>query len=156
ITFYDSVPSTLRRLVATLPETVKFPHLRLITLSGEAAYKRDVELYKRYFSDDCLLCVRLGGTATRVICSYFIDKETQITTTIVSVGYAAEEKEILLLDADGKEVAADEVGEIAVQSRYLATGYWRNPQLTQAAFQPSPHGGEERIYQMGDLGRMRP
>src|SRR5262245_55886011 len=156
ITFYDSVPSTLRRLVATLPETAQFPHLRLITLSGEAAYKRDVELYKRYFSDDCLLCVRLGGTETRVICSYFIDKETQITTNIVPVGYAAEDKKILLLDADGKEVAAEQVGEIAVQSRYLATGYWRNPQLTQAAFQPSPHGGEEHIYRMGDLGRMRP
>jgi len=156
ITFYDSVPSTFRRFVATLSETVKFPCLRLIALGGEPVYKRDVELYKKHFSDDCLLCVRLAGTETRVICSYFIDKTTPVETSTVPVGYAAEGKEIFLLDANGEEVAVNEMGEIAIKSRYLAVGYWRNAELTRTAFQPSPQGGEERIYRMGDLGRMRP
>jgi acyl carrier protein len=60
------------------------------------------------------------------------------------------------LDETGREVGADQIGEIAVRSKYLALGYWRRPDLTQAAFIPDPRGGDERLYLMGDLGVMRP
>ncbi|HJY80086.1 MAG TPA: amino acid adenylation domain-containing protein [Candidatus Binatia bacterium] len=156
VTFYYSGPSTFRRFVATLPETAHFPHLRLIMLGTEPVYKRDVELYKKHFPDECLLCVRLGGTETRSMCSYFIDKATQIETKTVPVGYAAEDKEIFLLDEDGQAVATNQMGEIAVKSRYLARGYWRQAQLTHTVFQPDPQGGEERIYRTGDLGQLHP
>src|SRR2546422_9185418 len=50
----------------------------------------------------------------------------------------------------------DCVGEIAVKSRYLASGYWRRPDLTKAVFRADPKGGKERIYLSGDLGRITP
>jgi acyl carrier protein len=50
----------------------------------------------------------------------------------------------------------DAVGEIAVRSRYLSPGYWRQPDLTQATFRPDPTGGPERLYLTGDLGRRLP
>jgi amino acid adenylation domain-containing protein len=156
ITFYMSVPSTFRRLVATLPDTAPLSHLRLIVLGGEPVYKRDVELYLKHFSDGCLLCVHFAGTEARTISCYVIDKATPIKTNLVPVGYAAADKKILLLDDQGQEVPVNETGEIAVKSRYLAVGYWRNPHLTQSAFQSAAQGGEERIYRTGDLGRMRP
>ncbi len=156
ITFFMAVPSTFRRLVASFPDTANLPHLRRIGLGGEPVYKRDVDLYKQYFADACVLCVHYAGTEARTICSYFIDKETRIETNIVPVGYPAADKKIFLLDAEGKEVAAHEVGEITVKSRYLATGYWRQAQLTREAFQPDPQGSQARIYRTGDLGRMRP
>src|SRR4029077_20933587 len=56
----------------------------------------------------------------------------------------------------GKEALPGEIGEIAVQSRYLALGYWQRPELTRANFRPDPNGGEERVYRTGDLGRMLP
>src|SRR5262245_49317248 len=90
------------------------------------------------------------------MCSYFIDKATQIETKTVPVGYAVEDKEILLLDEDGQAVATNQIGEIAVKSRYLAQGYWRQPQLTRTVFQSDPQGGEERIYRTGDLGQLHP
>ncbi len=46
------------------------------------------------------------------------------------------------------------MGEIVVRSRYLATGYWRQPELTAERFKADPGGGEERIYYTGDLGRI--
>jgi acyl carrier protein len=60
------------------------------------------------------------------------------------------------LDETGREVGADQVGEIAVRSRYLALGYWRRPDLTEAAFIPDPRDGDQRLYLSGDLGMMRP
>ena len=64
--------------------------------------------------------------------------------------------EILLLDEDGKRIGFNQIGEIAVKSRYVAKGYWRRPDLTQARFLPDPEGGDERIYLTGDMGIMMP
>ncbi|HEU4771423.1 MAG TPA: condensation domain-containing protein, partial [Candidatus Udaeobacter sp.] len=72
------------------------------------------------------------------------------------VGYPLEDKEVLLLDDDGNEVGANEVGEIAVRSRYLSPGYWRRPELTASKFKADPNGGDKRVYLSGDLGLMRP
>jgi len=156
ITFYVAVSSAFRRFTGTLKGTETFPHLRLIVLAGEPVYRRDVELYKKHFSDDCILCVRLAGTETHELRSYFIDKETKIPDSLVPVGYALTDKDIRLLDDDGKEVPINEVGEIAVSSRYLALGYWRKPDLTQEDFRPDPDGSGKRIYRTGNLGRMKP
>jgi acyl-coenzyme A synthetase/AMP-(fatty) acid ligase len=53
-------------------------------------------------------------------------------------------------------VGCDTPGEIAIQSRYIALGYWREPELTRRSFLPDPQGGEQRLYCTGDLGRLRP
>jgi hypothetical protein len=62
--------------------------------------------------------------------------------------------EILLLGDDGNEVEPNQIGEIAVRSRYLCPGYWRKPDLTRAAFLSDAESGEERTYRTGDLGLM--
>jgi acyl carrier protein len=67
-------------------------------------------------------------------------------------GYIRGRKKVLLLDEDGKEVEVGGVGEIAVKSRYLATEYWRNPELTKTKFLPAADAPGERIYLTGDLG----
>jgi acyl carrier protein len=72
------------------------------------------------------------------------------------VGYPLEGNEILLLDDDGQDVGVNRVGEIAVKSRYLAVGYWRQPELTRAKFVPDPNDAKIRIYMTGDLGYKLP
>jgi len=42
---------------------------------------------------------------------------------------------------------------VVVRSRYLALGYWRQPELTEARFGADPSGRGERSYRTGDLGR---
>jgi acyl carrier protein len=70
------------------------------------------------------------------------------------VGYPVENKTILLLDDDGKEVTPGQVGEIVVKSEYLAPGYWRNPEQTEAVFRSGESPKGARLYFTGDLGRM--
>src|SRR4030095_6930896 len=57
------------------------------------------------------------------------------------------------VDGAGVPVATGEIGEITVRSRYLAEGYWRQPELTASSFRRGPGG--VRTYRTGDLGRLR-
>jgi amino acid adenylation domain-containing protein len=156
ITIYFSVPSVFRSFMDTVSEHAKFSNLRLIALRGETVSKADIELYKKHFSDSCILVNRLGSRETGTFRQYFIDKETQIVGDLVPAGYPVIDKEVLLLNDDGAEVGYNQIGEIAVKSRYLRLGYWRRPDLTKTRFQPDPSGGDEGIYLTGDLGRLLP
>jgi acyl-coenzyme A synthetase/AMP-(fatty) acid ligase/acyl carrier protein len=156
ITIYRSVATVFRHFVGTLHRGEKFPHLRLINLVGEQVYKRDVELFKEHFSPHCVLVNGLGTSETGTVRQYIIDKATAVTDTIVPVGYALQDMEVLLLDDDGNEVGFNRPGEIAVKSRYLSPGYWRKPDLIQAKFLPDPTNANARVYCTGDLGLMRP
>ena len=155
ITIYSSVATVFRHFVSTLTKE-QFPKLRLVYLGGEPVYKSDVELYKKRFAHDCLFVNRLGTSETGTVRYYFVDKKTLITGSVVPIGYPAEDMEIILLDDVGREIGFNQVGEIAVKSRYLSPGYWRRPDLTKAAFLPDPEGVDKRIYLTGDLGCMLP
>jgi acyl-coenzyme A synthetase/AMP-(fatty) acid ligase len=148
--------TTFRHLVATLSGMEAFPKLRVMSFGGEPFYRRDVELCRKHFGSDCTLHHSLGATEASNCCTYFIDNHTRIDGNVVPCGYANTDVEILLLDDNGKQVGFNQLGEIAIKSRYVALGYWRRPELTQAKFLPDPDGGDKRIYLTGDLGRMLP
>ena len=154
ITVYHAVPSLFRHFSDALTGKEKFPKLRLIALGSEPVSKRDVEQYKKHFSSDCILVNLLGNTEMGTYRQYFVDKTTPITYSILPAGYAVEDKEIHLLDDAGGQVSLGDVGEIAVKSRYLAVGYWRDPDATKASFAADPNVGDQRIYLTGDLGGM--
>ena len=156
ITIYNSVASAFRHFVNTLSGAEQFPHLRLIKLMGETVYRRDVECYQKHFSEHCIFVNWYGPNETGLLSHYLIDKSTRITTGVVPVGYAAEDKDIFIVDEDGHEVGFDQAGEVAVRSRFLSPGYWRRPDLTRAAFSPAASTGTEHLYCTGDLGVMRP
>src|SRR5262249_46179576 len=59
---------------------------------------------------------------------------------------------VLLLDDARRPVRDGQIGEIAVKSRYLSPGYWRDPVRTSAAFLDDDGGSDERVYLTGDLG----
>jgi amino acid adenylation domain-containing protein len=157
ITTYCSVATVFRHFVGTLKDGSHFPKLRLIKLGGEPVYQKDVELYKKYFSEDCVFCSGLGATETGTTAtSYFIDKKSEISGNTLSLGFAAQDTEILLLDEAGKEVEPGEIGEIAVRSRYLFKEYWRRPDLTRLALLPDAQADGTRVYLTGDMGCIDP
>ena len=130
--------------------------MRLIKLSGEPVHRRDLEIYRKAFAPDCLALNMLASSEAGSVRAYFADKDTPIHDQLVPIGYGLEACDVLMLDERGGPVGFDEIGEIAVRSRYLAPGYWRLPELTAASFRPAPEDGDARIFLTGDLGRMRP
>ncbi len=156
ITIYTSITTVLRHFFNTLNENENFPELRVIYQSGEPLYKKDADLYKRLFPQNCIMINGIGAGETARLRRYYIDQTSIIPGNIVPVGYPVEDKEVLLLDEQGNEVGFNQVGEMAIKSRYLSPGYWGKPDLTEAAYISNPEWGDKRIYLTGDLGSMSP
>ena len=152
ITIYRSVPTVFRHFTASLTGAEAFPKLRLIYLGGEPVYKKDVDLYRKYFSEDCILVNRIGGGEASTFCSYFIDKKTVIKGNYVPVGYVVPYKEVMLLGEVQQGKDDSSIGEIGVRSNFLSPGYWNRPDLDRIAFLPDPGGGNLRVFRTGDLG----
>jgi non-ribosomal peptide synthetase component F len=67
---------------------------------------------------------------------------TEIAWPVVPVGYPVDDKEILILDDDGREVGGGQVGEPAVRSRFLSPGYW---EARGSDGQSTPHRSVEEM-----------
>jgi len=156
ISFYFSVPTLFRQLATSLTGQEDFSALRVIDISGEMVTSVDVELYKRHFASGGVLVNSFACNEAGIISLFIMDKSTFIGEGIVPVGYGVDDKEILVLDKDGREVGCNEVGQVAVRSSYLSPGYWGQPELTAAAFRPDPDMPGKRIYVTGDLGSLLP
>ncbi len=70
---------------------------------------KDAELYKAYCPNDCFLVNSFGTTETGSIRYYIIEKETNVTDTILPVGYPIQDKEILLLDEKGNRIGFNDM-----------------------------------------------
>lgn len=154
ITLYASTPTLFRSLANLLKGQATFPHLRLMKLGGELVTRKDVELYRSFTPPKCLLHVSLGSTEMSSIRQYNLDKETTVAGDTVPVGYEQAGTHVILLDESGNEVGVNEIGEVAVKSRFLFPGYWRNPEATQKKLRSCSNNAEERIFLTGDLGRL--
>ena len=109
----------------------------------------DFDRFRRCFTPGTILQNGYGATETRTISQSLLVHGSDFRGNIVPVGGPVDGKAVLLLGENGHEAAPGETGEIAVRSRYLSPGYWRRPELTQAAFRDSPSG--ERLYYTGDV-----
>lgn len=152
ISIYCSVATVFRQLGRWLDDESHFPDLRIIKLGGEVVYAQDVALYKKHFSDQCRLSCGLASTETGAVAQYFIDKSTVVSQNTALMGVPVDDTEILLLDDEGLPVQDGQVGEIAIRSRYLSSGYWRHDALTAERFRNLPGEDGLCVFRMGDLG----
>ncbi len=149
-------PTLIRTIAGIASDTDPLPAVRKVTLSGEPVYKTDIDICRRLFSPACVLVNSLGATEAPFAAQFRIDPDTKIQGDLVPVGHPTSDLIITLRDEHGDAVTDGTPGEIVVQSRYVALGYWNNPHLTQAKFSPSPDSAKERLYFTGDLGRLLP
>lgn len=151
VTIYHSVPTIFRGIAVGSQE---FPSIRIVRLEGDRGSKSDLERFLHHFPDSSVIVNGLGTTETGLVSQYFMDRRTKLAAETLPIGFPAPDMQIRILDENGDQLPSGSVGEIAVTSRYLATGYWRRPNLTEAAFQPSIENPGDRTYRTGDLGRI--
>lgn len=156
ITVFHATPSIFRHWARHLTDPAQVASIRIAGLGGETVHIQDFETYRRWFPDTCLFSQSIGATETGTIAIYMMDKNTELPSSLVPVGFPIWGKEILLLDEDGQPVGAGEVGEIAVKSRMLSAGYWREPEQTADKFVADADDATMKTYRTGDLGRFTP
>jgi amino acid adenylation domain-containing protein len=151
VTVFHAVPSIFRQL--SDPGS-RFPDIRLIRLEGDRAAALDIKHFRKNFQDDdCTLVNGFGATECGLGRQFFIGKHTALDAAEpIPIGYAVADMAVRIVDEQGQELPCGSAGEIVVESRFLATGYWRNPVLTADRFVALPDG--VRHYRSGDLGRM--
>lgn len=154
ITIILSTPSTFRYMLKFAPKNHLFPQVRAINLGGEIVNKNDVELFRQHFPRNAILVNTLGMTETGVVARYVVDHRTQLKGNYLPSGYAIGEKRLLLVDEKRQPVEIGKTGEILVMSRYLAPGYWKQPQLNAEKFSVDATDPTMRIFYTGDLGKM--
>ncbi len=156
ITIIRAVPTMFRSFMATLDERTTFPAVRVLAVGGEPMLQADLGHFNRHFSPHCVLLHAFGPTECLTVCWALVPHGAPVADGKLPIGYSLRDKDVLLLDESRREVGDGDVGEIAVRSRYLSPGYWRDPERTRASFLPDPAGGDARIYLTGDLGRRGP
>lgn len=155
ITVLTASTSLFRHFARTLPSGRRFPSVRLVRLASEPAFGGDLRTFKSHFESGCSLAHTLSCSEAGNIACHLATEGDENLEGQLPVGRPAAGVEVLLLDERGHEVADGETGALAVRSRFLSPGYWRDPALTEACFSNAETGGA-RIFRGGDLVRRRP
>jgi amino acid adenylation domain-containing protein len=155
VTIINWMSTPFRSFAATLDRAQKLANVRLMVCGGEKLLTRDFIAFREFFSPECIYVIRWGATETGVARLFFFDKETPLHESVIPAGYAVPDKDVVVLDGNGAELAPGTIGEIGVRSHYFPPGYWRQPDMTREKYRHGANGDGARTYLTGDLGRMR-
>ncbi len=151
-TMFHGVPAIFREAM----DGGGFPALRCVRLEGDRATARDVEIFRRACAPGTVLANGLGATECGLVRQWRITPATPVPEGPVPIGAAIADMDVVLLDDAHAPTPPGETGQIAVRSRFLALGYWRQPELTAKRFLTDARDPAVRTYLTGDLGRMLP
>jgi acyl-coenzyme A synthetase/AMP-(fatty) acid ligase/thioesterase domain-containing protein/acyl carrier protein len=149
-TVLHGVPSLFRSICVA---GARFPSVRVVRLEGDSGAPRDAGRFAAHFLPGSMLVHGLGATETGISCQFFLRQGEPSPGDALPIGTPTTDMTVRVLDDTGDPVPAGGIGEIAVRSRYLALGYWRDPERTSAAFRADPTEPALREYRTGDLGR---
>ncbi len=155
ITYVSFSSSLFRTWLASLSDNLRFPALRFVGATGGRLYAQDVIRLSKHLEGDWRIGYSYSSTESATIAAQVFTPSSLPDAGVVAVGHPVDGAEVCIKDETGALVPPGEIGEIVVRSRFLAQGYWNNPDLTAKVFQTDPLDRAIRIYHTGDLGRWR-
>jgi amino acid adenylation domain-containing protein len=154
LTVYISSASICRTLIKTIDDQLAFSKVRAVGLASESVTSADLKTFRKHFPKSCVFVHGLATSETGNIAWSRWAHGDKLPEGALPVGRFARNTTISLLGDDGQPVARGDVGEIAVKSRHVATGYWRDPELTAKHFSADLDGKGTRLVRTGDMGRI--
>ena len=118
---------TIWRMLAEAPEfdSVDLGHVRWFISGGAPLPRNLVTVYR-----DRGVVLRQGYGLTEVGVNCFAMSNEEAWAKAGSIGRPLMFTEARVMDPDGKEMPAGEVGELCFRGPHVSTGYWNNPQAT--------------------------
>lgn len=132
-----------------------FPHLTQVLPFGRKTHA-DIDRLWPHVSDACVVLTGYSATETTQVTCTAIDQFTPLEEGTLHAGHPVPDKCVSIVRDDGSPAAAGEEGQIVVRSRYIASSYWRRPELSSQRFKLANDGSGEITYHTGDFGRLRP
>ncbi|WP_432509023.1 AMP-binding protein [Kineococcus auxinigenes] len=151
-TVLAATPGLLRTLV-DVPGAALPPTLRLVRSGGERFLSADARAVAAALPPGCTLLNVLGSSETALLTSFRVDAEALGGAPAVPAGWPVADRELRVERADGGEAAPGEAGELVVVSRYLPSGYWRDPVRTAERFEDLADG--RHLVRTRDRARVR-
>jgi amino acid adenylation domain-containing protein len=155
VTILNVVVTVFRHFAAGVAPGRRFPSLRVVRLGSETIAPSDAAAFQRLCAPSAIMYAGLGITEAGGVTQSLLSARDIVAGVTIDAGLPLENVEVVIADEAGAPVAPGTVGEILVKSRYLALGYWNQPDLTAQAFLVDPAGTDARLYRTGDLGRIR-
>jgi amino acid adenylation domain-containing protein len=156
ITILRLSPTLFRHLADTLTPAACFDNVRWLALGGERVDWSDFDLFRRVCLPHAELCVHLGATECWTLhTEWKVDPSVRAACPRLPVGRAIAGRRVDVVGEDGARLPEGEIGEAVVTSRYIALGYWCDPELTAQFFTVDPIDPLQRSYRTGDLVRRR-
>ena len=145
ITHFNGVPTNFI-MMQELPafETATFPTVRMFGI-GSAPISLD--LLQRWQAKGAILTQSYGMTEAFSVTLTSLDPE-EARAQVGTAGRPMLHVELRVASADDREKPLGEVGEIHVRGPGVIPGYYREPELTQAAF------FDDGWFRTGDAGRI--
>lgn len=162
ITIWHSVPSIYRAVWKSFRKAIDLPMLRYVVLGGEALREEDF-CFLNKCSGNYKLYSLYGQTESSYSCGKLINKKTEISL----IGLPINKTRIIVACTGGsfKIIESNKLnyikkcpvlskmniedGEMLINSRFIADGYWCDEKLTAKMFIDSPVLG--RVYRTGDF-----
>lgn len=152
LTIWNSVPSVIDLIASArhlTPDTLR--SLRLMTFCGEPLLREHLDLI---FSarPDMMVHNTYGPTEATVSCTLLrltADNYLDKCGRSAALGTAIAGMAVELSGAGNGE------GEVIISGPQVALGYWRRPDLSQAAFFVDPNDASRRGYRTGDWAERR-
>jgi amino acid adenylation domain-containing protein len=154
LTVYVSSASIFRTLAKTIDDRLVFANVRAVRLASEPVTADDFRVFRQHFPRTSIFVHTLSCSETSNIAWSRWTQNDNVPEGVLPVGQFSRDIDVTLLGDDDQPVARGEVGEIVVTSRYLANGYWRDPELTAERFSADLDGNGTRRLRTGDHGRI--
>ena len=146
--------ATLFRALGRAAGELRCPELRLVRLGSERVTVEDVSACRRMFPQARLL-IAYSSTETANIATNVVGEHDAFPSGVVPVGLPNNGVSVSIVDDTGQALPPGQEGEIIVQSAYLPSGYWRDPERTARTYTAVPGADGERLCRTGDVGRVR-
>jgi acyl-coenzyme A synthetase/AMP-(fatty) acid ligase len=152
ISILGAAPSLLRGLARLPVATRAFAGLRIVQTYGEPLTKDDVRILRGVLPAACF--IRNGYASTEAGgLTWYAQEDDQHDPLQIAAGCVLPDCAAAVIDHNGANCAAGEVGELWLRSRYAALGEYVDGQLVPGRLQPDPDDPTQRIYRTGDLAR---
>jgi acyl-coenzyme A synthetase/AMP-(fatty) acid ligase/pimeloyl-ACP methyl ester carboxylesterase len=153
ITILFAFPALLRSVVACGSEQPG-DALRLVRIGGDTTLWSDIDLLRGWLGPEPAIQLIYAATEAPMM-QWFVDDACRAHDARIPIGYPLPGNRLALIDESGRNTRQGEVGELVVESPYVALGLWVDGRCAVAGNESygAPNG---RLFRTGDLVRQRP